>query len=184
MGAVLAAGGALWRSAGDVRTERTAEAATQVLTEVADPLQRLCEQDPSVRARVGRACDTAAVAVSAVAESGAAGLPQLTGAPGTPGVPGVPGVPGAVGPSGAPGASGQAGPSGAPGASGQAGAEGPSGAPGATGAAGPSGAPGAPGRDAQLPVSYTEVYADGTQKRCTRNGGPDTDPTYDCQAVQ
>ncbi|MEU7817050.1 hypothetical protein [Pseudonocardia sp. NPDC049154] len=61
-------GFALNRSADRVEKEQTVQEQAQTIREVGDPLLRLCETDPSVRARVGSACDTAAQAVSAAAE--------------------------------------------------------------------------------------------------------------------
>lgn len=40
--------------------------------------------------------------------------------------------------------------------------------------------PGPAGRDAQLPTSYTQTFADGTSQTCTRAGGEDATPVYSC----
>lgn len=43
---------------------------------------------------------------------------------------------------------------------------------------GTDGADGAPAPSVQ---SVTRTYSDGTTERCTRTGGPDTDPTFQCE---
>lgn len=44
----------------------------------------------------------------------------------------------------------------------------------------PEGPRGEPGQDAELPERYTNVYPDGTSETCTRSGGDDSAPVYDC----
>lgn len=177
---LLYGGHAVSRSAETVEDKQTIGA-------VADPLKQLCETDPTIRARVGQACDAAAEAVSAAPERGADGR---RGAAGVAGPPGIGGVAGTDGRNGIDGANGDDGQNGIDGET----VVGPSGAPGVDGATPPcffeaaqcrgadgrNGDPGAPGRDAELPTSYTKNYSDGTSETCTRSGGTDTAPVWDC----
>jgi hypothetical protein len=65
-----------------VQTEQTAVSTQQALVEVADPLAQLCADDPSVRARVGAACEKAAQASTAAAEKPHDGLDGKPGVAG------------------------------------------------------------------------------------------------------
>lgn len=161
---------ALNRSAEKVQTEQVAAETTQTLGAVADPLLRLCREDPTIRDRVGRACDTASQAVTEVAVRGARGLPGTPGVAGTPGIAGqdgrdgvdgigTPGTPGTPGEDGADGMSppclsepGQC--RGAPGKDGQDGQDGVDGADSTVpGPAGPPG-PTCPEGTALQPVTF------------------------------
>lgn len=147
--AVIYVGYALYRSATVVRAEGAVASTTQTLGEVADPLLRLCEQDPTIRERVGRACDTASQAVSVVAERGADGRNGVDGVAGTPGLDGAAGTNGVDGvdgqsppclsePAQCRGADGRNGVDGVDGAPGRDGRDGVNGTNGTNGAPGPT----------------------------------------------
>lgn len=172
--------------------KQTTVATAETLSAVADPLAALCAQDPTIRERVGAACDTAAQAVVAAPVVAAAARDGRNGAAGTAGLDGAAGIDGRDGRGitstaivagrlvltysdgttqdvgAVVGADGKAGVDGKPGADGQ------PGQPGADGAAGAAGAPGG------LPASYTTFFTDGTSQTCTRSGGDDSAPRYSC----
>lgn len=152
---------AVTRSADRVETRNVAEQTTQQLGAVADPLLRLCETDPTIRERVGKACDDAAAGVVTVIERGQDGAAGATGAAGIAGRDGVDGAAGGVGPSGAPGAPGAAGTPGAAGVDGQPGAAGRDGVDGRDGRDGVDGATGLPGP----PGAAGPACPDGTTLR-------------------
>lgn len=216
---------AIDRSAGRVEQARDAEVTEQALTEVSDPLAALCAENPVIRVRVGAACDTAALVVSAPP-----GMPPAAGLAGRDGTDGR-GITSTflrddghliitytdgrqsdaglvVGQTGRDGAgivsallvdrrlilTFTAGTTvdvgrvvGEPGrgvtsteiadgrlvvtySDGTAEDAGPV----------PPGPEGPPGRDAELPATVTRTYPDGTAETCTRAGGDDGAPVYDC----
>lgn len=113
---------------------------------------------------------------------GEPGIPGQMGQPGEPGQPGRPGEPGSSGQPGQPGNPGQPGEPGSPGQPGGQGPQGepgPKGDPGDRGEQGLPGEPGAPGRDGSPAQSMT-LTLNGTQYSCTRSGGTDTAPDYNC----
>ncbi len=77
-----------------------------------------------------------------------------------------------------------AGPQGAPGTAGSNGQDGAQGAKGDTGDQGPAGAAGAAGANGSPAQSFVLTYSDGSTVTCTRSGGADTAPSYDCSAPQ
>lgn len=118
-------------------------------------------------------------------------VPGPRGAPGPAGSPGAQGIPGEsiVGPQGPPGPPGRDGEPGGPGPPGEPGRDGSDGAPGSNGSAGepgPAGPQGEPGpagpagKDGNPATSYTVNGADGSVQQCTRSGGSDATPIYDC----
>jgi hypothetical protein len=123
--------------------------------------------------------------------------PPPAGEPGEPGATGPPGPSGRPGRDGADGENGKDGRPGPPGTDGQSGAtppcaaepaqcqgsagrDGQDGAAGADGVPGAPGADGAPGRDGAPPAGWTWTDDVGRAQSCTRTGGPDTAPVYEC----
>lgn len=170
------------------------------VAEVARPIAQLCDRGSAASAELDRegVCETArgvqtGVGPFQVARDGRDGTNGADGAPGldATGVPGQPGTNGTNGDDGEPGTDGTNGVDGANGVDGQtppcyfteSQCVGPEGQPGAPGAPGAPGDPGAPGRDAELPQSYTEQYADGSSRTCTRSGGEDTSPIWSCSTA-
>lgn len=84
--------------------------------------------------------------------------------PGPRGAPGPAGERGGIGPSGPPGPVGPPGPPGM----------------GEPGPRGPTGEPGPAGQDGSPATSFSITGPDGSVQECTRSGGPDTSPTYEC----
>lgn len=224
---VIAAGVGLsmWRSYRTLEAEQKTEETTRALTQVADPVARLCADDPTVRARLGdEVCFQAQRAAAAAGRDGKDGMDgrgivaTVIGSDGhlvvsyTDGarvdvgrVAGQPGIPGrgivsaridtgqlqlvfsdgivqdlgqVVGERGLSGADGRGITSTdivdgrlvvtySDGTNQDAG-------PVPSGPQGPQGPPGEP------PSSYTNHYPDGTSQTCTRAGGKDSAPVYNC----
>lgn len=70
------------RSAGRVAEAQEQQVVEHALTEVSDPLAALCAENSAIKARVGPACDTAALVVAAPVGQPADGLPGANGADG------------------------------------------------------------------------------------------------------
>lgn len=158
---------AIQRSAGRVDEQRQTVVTEQALTQVSDPLARLCAEDPGIRARVGVACDTASVVASSPADSPAAGLDGRNGIDGKAGRDGRDGIDGVSPPclatvSQCVGADGK---------------------PGKDGTDGQPGKDGTNGRDGSPATELIVNRSDGTQLRCPRTGGDDTAPVYTCAAA-
>lgn len=158
---------AVSRSADRVEEQKQTVVTEQALADVADPLAKLCEEDPAIKARVGAACTTAAQAVSAPPERGADGLNGRNGIDGRAGVDGAAGVspPCLVEPSRCQGKDGSNGTNGTNGTDGTAGKDGVDGRDGANGS--PA---------TEMIVNRT----DGSSLRCPRTGGGDSAPVYTC----
>lgn len=157
---------AVGRSADRVQADEDAVVTEQALGEVSDPLAALCAEDPTIRARVGPACDTAALVASAPPESPADGLDGRDGADGLPGRDGRDGRDGVDGVT--PACLSE-----------------PTMCRGGDGRDGRDGVAGQPGRDGAdgSPAEVLVVNrADGTQLRCPRTGGEDVAPEYTCTA--
>lgn len=155
---------ALNRSAAGIEQTQQVEQTSQTLDAVADPLARLCATDPSVRARVGTACDTAAQAVSAPPKNG------VDGRNGTDGMDGRDGINGKDGQS-------------PPCLLTPAQCQGRDGIDGTDGVDGTNGVDGKDGRDGSPAAEMVVNRTDGTTLRCPRTGGEDTAPVYTCQAT-
>lgn len=126
----------------------------------------------------------------AAGDRGPRGFQGLFGDVGSPGPSGLPGDAGAQGPRGEPGTPGQSGPPGEPGAAGPPGPEGPPGDPGPAGPAGPPGPQGDRGERGEPgpvgasnpPETFTFHFGPPMgDVVCTRAGGGDDNPDYDCQ---
>ncbi|WP_141279566.1 hypothetical protein [Pseudonocardia hydrocarbonoxydans] len=171
---MIAYGGyALNRSADRIEQQQTTVVAEQALVEVSDPLAALCESDPTIRARVGPACDTAAQVASAPPESPVDGLDGTDGRDGRDGLDGADGQSPAC----------LLEPTMCRGADGADGRDGMDGRDGVDGVAGRDGVDGAPGRDGSPAAELVVNEADGSQLRCPRTGGDDTAPEYTCTRV-
>ena len=167
------------RSAGRVEEQRQTVVTEQALGQVSDPLAALCAENPTIKARVGAACDTAAAVVSAPADSPADGLDGRDGVNGRDGTNGLNGKDGLTPPC-------LATPTmcvGADGKDGLDGKDGQNGTDGADGANGTNGTDGTDGRDGSPAAELIVNRADGTQLRCPRTGGEDTAPVYTCAAA-
>lgn len=178
---------------GVVEGERDATAAQAV--EAANPVLELCDDQSVVgealRADLRNPCGLAQQ-VKADPIPGPAGPRGDTGTPGTAGEPGAlgpmgpqgpagpQGPQGPEGPAGPAGPTGSQGPGGVDGTDGTDGVDGSDGAPGQAGPPGSAGSDGADGRDGSPAASYTMTFPDGSTQTCTRDGGPDTAPTYQC----
>ncbi|MGL5909383.1 MAG: hypothetical protein ACRCZP_05230, partial [Phycicoccus sp.] len=73
--------------------QRDTAVAENAVVAVSDPLAQLCATDPTIRARVGAACDTAAAVAASPADDPVAVLEGRPGEAGRPGADGLPGVP-------------------------------------------------------------------------------------------
>jgi hypothetical protein len=173
--------------------QQQADQTTVDLTNTADQARSLAEQ-------IRTECDAGRLSGPICQEAVEVSDDPVPGPRGTPGEPGERGLPGAqgargeagesiqgpqgpVGPRGEPGAPGPQGEAGPAGPAGSPGAEGPSGRDGVDGQDGQDGAPGAdgaPGRDGSPATGFTVNGADGSVMACTRSGGEDTAPVYDC----
>lgn len=154
---------------------------------LADQIKAECD----VGNLAGPICQTASV-VQADPVPGPRGQPGPAGQPGPTGPAGaaIVGPVGSPGPRGEPGESvtGPPGPPGPAGPTGQDGSEGsdgvgepgPAGPAGEPGPAGPAGQDGTDGQDGSPATSMTISGADGSVQSCTRSGGTDTSPIYDC----
>jgi hypothetical protein len=183
---VLAIPIGIWLNQRVGEDQQQADQTATDLTATADQAKGLADQI-RVECDAGRlhgpVCQTASD-VQADPVPGPRGVPGETGATGPEGRPGE-SIQGPEGPEGRPGRDGESitgppGPAGQPGAEGSPGRDGVDGKPGQDGAPGAPGADGAPGRDGSPATSYTEHGADGSVQECTRSGGSDTTPIYDC----
>ena len=166
--------------------------ATRGAGQVEDQRDAAAEQAISLADRVEAACATGGESALELQRVGACQVAAEVRAEPIP-VPGPQGPIGAqgpagesvVGPVGPPGPGGPPCPGGPPGpggSAGLAGQDGRDGQDGATGPAGPQGPAGEPGQDGTPgapPVAY-RMDLEGVRYLCTREGGTDTSPTYNC----
>lgn len=169
----------------------TAQTQTQVVTDQRDAT---AAQAQGLAAQIKIACQQGSlpqslcVAGEKVAADPVPGPAGATGPRGAQGdsVIGPQGLPGAQGPIGPVGPQGEQGPQGVAGAQGDTGTSGTDGQAGAQGQQGDSGQQGPigpAGQNGSPAASYAMTFPDGSTQTCTRDGGTDMDPHYQCAAV-